>query len=191
MWSLLKAIVSLVSAVNELATATGNNTTATSLLSQRQFKANNLQIEANDLLAESNLLADQINEKLGRLLDRLSNLPDPDKISLLVTAEDGSMLTFKINLPAAPPEPNDIVGGELTVVIGTADPVVLSTTKDQTVVEGLQGNDGESVKASFAYLDDATPPNKSVHPSTIDVVLADTIPPADPGVLSLEVTGEE
>lgn len=98
------------------------------------------------------------------------------------------MLTFKINLPALPPEPNDIASGELTVTVNGSAPVVFPTAKAQTAVEGLTGNEGETVEAAFIWIDDAG--NKSQQPAALTVVLADTIPPADPGALALEVTSE-
>lgn len=181
MWSLLKAFAKLTAALVE-------NTLA--LMALREVTTE--QTRSNRTLTVN---IDALNQNIVKLIAVIQGpVADPDPISLLVYAEDGSMLVFKINLPGLPEDPNaakQITGGELTVMIGTADPVVISTAVGQAVVEGLKGNDGESVKASFAFLDTATPPNKSVHPSTIDAVLSDTIPPADPGILSLEVTGEE
>lgn len=98
------------------------------------------------------------------------------------------MLTFKINLPAEPTEPNDIASGELTVTIAGGTPTVMPTAKGQIEVVGLTGNQGDSVEVTFAYIDDAG--NRSVQPSGLNVVLSDTIPPANPGTLSLEVTAE-
>jgi len=101
---------------------------------------------------------------------------------------DYAVWSVKISLPPAPPEPNDIVSGELTVKIGDSAEQTIATTKEQTEVTGLEGAQGDRVLASFAYIDDAD--NPSEHPSTVDVVLSDTVPPADPGTLGLTVTGE-
>lgn len=99
------------------------------------------------------------------------------------------MLNFKILLPALPPEPNDIASGELTLTVGSGEAQVIATAKDQVEVVGLAGNEGEAVNASFVYIDDAG--NRSANASVMPtVVLADTIPPPDAGVLGLMITGE-
>lgn len=98
------------------------------------------------------------------------------------------MLAFKITLPPEPAEPNDIASGELSLTIAGGARVVIPTTKGQTEVTDLEGNDGDNVLATFAYIDDAG--NRSLVPSSIDVELSDTIPPANPGELALVVTGE-
>ena len=146
----------------------------------------------NSLLSairENTLALRALRLKVEELLERLRNLPDPDPISLTIVSEDGSMLNFKINLPALPPEPNDIASGELTVTVGSGEPQVIATAKEQVEVVGLAGNEGEAVNASFVYIDDAG--NRSANASVMPtVVLADNIPPADPSVLALEITGE-
>lgn len=121
---------------------------------------------------------------LQHVLDKV--LPNPGPLILVVTGENG-MLKFKIVLPALPPEPNDIVSGELTVTVDGAS-TVHPTTKDQTEVLDLEGNEDVAVTASFAYLDNKG--NKSVHPSTLSEVLTDDVPPPNPGELGISVTGE-
>jgi hypothetical protein len=130
----------------------------------------------------------QLTRAIEALLDVLKRPPNPKPISLTITAENQNVLTFTINLPASPPEPNDIASGELVVTIDGGAPAVFPTTKDQVGVEGLTGNQGVRVLASFVHIDDAG--NKSVTPASLDVVLNDTIPPADPGALGLTVTAE-
>ncbi len=132
----------------------------------------------------------EVSYQLDELLKRLFALPDPGPIFLSVTSEDQNMLTFTIHLPAEPAEPNDIVSGELTVTVANSAPVVFPTDKGQAEVSGLTGNQGDTVTATFTYIDDASPPNRSVHASVLNVVLNDTIPPPSPGNLSLEVTAE-
>jgi len=98
------------------------------------------------------------------------------------------ILTFKVQLPAPPAEPNDIVNGQLTIQIGTADPQVIITTKDQLEVEGLSGEQDTTVSLSFVYIDDSG--NVSTEPSTVVATLVDTFAPPDPGALGVVVTGE-
>lgn len=99
------------------------------------------------------------------------------------------MLKFKINLPALPPEPNDIASGVLTLKIGDGEEQTIPTTKYQAAVEGLSGEQGATVVASLVYLDDAG--NSSIEPAKLEAVLNDTIPPPNAGALGLEVTAEE
>ncbi len=190
MWNPFKAMANLITELRNNTTATAANTAA--LADSAAALADNTATN-RQLLSALGLMTvevDELNVKLAKLLDRLRDLPDPGPISLSVYLEDGSMLVFKINLPALPDPPGDIVSGELTVTIGGASPVVIPTTSGQAVVDELRGNQGDSVTASFAWVDDAG--NRSVHPSSIDgLVLNDTIPPPDPGALSLEVTREE
>jgi hypothetical protein len=160
MWTLFKSLSELLTALKANTSAVRQNMAAVVLLTVR---------------------AEQ-------LLDRLRNLPDPEPISLFVTGERDSMLSFKIQLPSLPEGPNDIASGELTVTIDGGAPAVFPTAKDATEVDGFSGNDGAAVRASFAYIDDAG--NKSTTPAVLDAVLSDTIPPSDPGALALLVTGE-
>lgn len=98
-----------------------------------------------------------------------------------------NMLGFKIVLPELPPEPNDIVSGELTVSIGEAEQII-TTTKEQTEVADLAGEQGAAVHVSFVYIDDAG--NRSEDASVLTETLIDTIPPAVPGALGLAITSE-
>jgi len=167
MWSLLGLLNRLIAALQATASALANNTLAVNL---------------------NTATGQQTNKLLAELLERLRNLPDPGPVSLTITAENQNVLTYKINLPSEPAEPNDIASGELTITVNGQTPAVVATTKGQTEVDGLSGEQGDTVEVTFAYIDDAG--NRSVHPSVLNVTLADTIPPADPGALGLEVTAE-
>ena len=135
------------------------------------------------------LLTKSING-LTTTLKRFFQLPDPGPLQIVVTGDSdmASMLGFKILLPALPPEPNDIVHGELTIQIGESTPSIIATAKEQTEVTGLSGEQDTTVNVSFVYIDDAG--NRSEDASTISEVLVDTIPPATPGALGLAVTSE-
>lgn len=182
MWSLPKLL-------NLLLLALRDNTEALGYGVGFVGRQNKLLQRSNELTISNNSLVLDLNIKIQKLLDRLRNLPDPGQISLSVTSENGTMLTFKIKLPPLPDDPGDIVSGELTIAVGAGEQQVIATTKEQTEVVGLTGQQGEQVNASYAFVDDAG--NRSAHPSAIaGLVLSDTIPPADPGALALEVTGE-
>ena len=135
------------------------------------------------------LLTSSING-LNATLRRLFQPPDPGPLQIVVTGDSdmASMLGFKILLPELPPEPNDIVNGELTVQIGEATPSIIATAKEQTEITGMSGEQGVMVNVSFVYVDDAG--NRSEEASTISIILVDTIPPATPGALGLTVTSE-
>lgn len=184
MWPFTRQPDEQTSAIRDLASAVRNNTGELHVNggALRQNSVTNAVLE-RQLKKTNQLLAD--------LIRRLSNIPDPGPLSLNIISEIENVLTFSIGLPSAPAEKNDIVSGALTVTIGSAEPQKIETTKDQTAVEGLKGEQGDLVLASFVWLDDATPPNPSTNPAVLSVVLSDTIPPADPGSLSLTVTGEE
>ena len=86
MWNPFTLMASLITELRNNTVATAANTAAV-----RQLNTN-----LGILIAE----ADELNVKLAKLLDRLRDLPDPGPISLTVTQENGTMLTFTITLPA-------------------------------------------------------------------------------------------
>ena len=175
MWNPFTLMASLITELRNNTVATAANTAAV-----RQLNTN-----LGILIAE----ADELNVKLAKLLDRLRDLPDPGPISLTVTQENGTMLTFTITLPALPDPPGDIVSGLLRVTVGDGAEQSFETTKEQTEVAGLTGEQGQAVNADFVWIDDAG--NKSANPSKLEnVILADTIPPPDAGALGLVVTAE-
>jgi hypothetical protein len=88
-------------------------------------------------------------------------------------------------LPA--PGASDVVSRELTVRIGTGEPMVAKLQGDVLVYSGYEGNDGDAVEGQLVDIDDAG--NRS-EARTFSFVLADTIAPAQPGEVGLKVTGE-
>lgn len=133
-------------------------------------------------------------DKLGELCRAFRRLfqhlclHNPGPIRAVLTGESDMLdITFKVQLPEEPTEPNDIVGGKLTVAIN-GEEQEFDTVKGQTEVDGLVGPQGAAVDLSFVYVDDAG--NESVQPSTASVVLEDTVPPANPGTLGVTITGE-
>jgi len=129
-----------------------------------------------------------IAHTLDKIYRKLSRPQPPERALLVVISENGNMLQFKITPPWDTAD-TDVVSAELTYTIGSADPVTATVLRGESL-EGLEGNDGETVHVDMLYVDDATPtPNKSTI-TPADYVLADTIAPAAPGEAVLEVTGE-
>jgi len=101
-------------------------------------------------------------------------------------------IKYVVNLPALPEKESDaaeIAGGQLTLKNGDQESVI-STQKDQTVVEGLSGEQNSTVDLSFVWVDDAGNPSDT--PLTASGVLLDTFAPVNPtGVLGITTVGEE
>lgn len=95
------------------------------------------------------------------------------------------MLQFKIVLP--PPGAADVVGRDLTVVIGSGEPTLQTLDGDALEATGFEGNDNDSVTATLVDVDDA---GNHSPPSTAQTTLTDTIPPPAPEALGFVVTGE-
>jgi hypothetical protein len=134
------------------------------------------------------VVLEEIRDALKLVASAITIPPKPGDLELSVTGESENMLNFNISLPAAPAEPNDIVKSVLTYKIGETDAVTVELEKTATEVADLQGNEGDVVDISFVYVDNAG--NQSQTPSTLQVTLVDTIPPADPGTLGVNVVGE-
>lgn len=124
--------------------------------------------------------------RLVKYVRRIAGAEHAGRLSISTISQAGSMLTFNINLPTNQDETT--VKGELTYTVGSSEPVSVETSLGQTVLSGLTGNHGDPVAASFVWIDNAG--NRSVTPSTLEATLLDTIPPGDPGQLSITVTGE-
>lgn len=117
-------------------------------------------------------------------------LTQPGALTLIAIGENGmDQISFQVQLPEPPPKPNDIVGGELLVVIGTTQLPPISTTLGQSVVSGdsLVGAEGTTGTAEFRYVDNAG--NRSA-PSTMPFTLSDTFAPVAPGTLGIIAVGE-
>jgi len=106
----------------------------------------------------------------------------------VVSSATSDTLRFNVQLPAMPPEPNDIDGGELVVAIDGEPQEPMATEKGQTVVEGFAGAPGTEVELSFVYLDSAG--NALDMPSVINQELVDTISPPDDGKLGIALGGK-
>ena len=111
----------------------------------------------------------------------------PGVLKIVFLGEDRNMIQFKVLLPALA-EGHDVASRELTVQVDDGEAVVHTVAADVLEVDGLSGPQDAVVSLSLVDIDDAD--NRSIEPSTLEAVLTDTIPPAQPGELSLVVTGE-
>jgi hypothetical protein len=123
-----------------------------------------------------------INKQMLKIL----RLRQPGIVFLVVTKENGSMLNFKLVLPA--PGAADVVSRQLSFQIanGTTQAHDLSGTTME--LDGLSGNDNDTVAGFLTDIDDA---GNASPTREFSFVLLDTIAPAQPGEVGLVVTSEE
>jgi hypothetical protein len=96
------------------------------------------------------------------------------------------MLYFTISLP--PVGATDVVERRLTVIVGSDDPISITPAVTDTESQEFGGEDNEPVHAELIDVDDAG--NQS-QPSVLDAVLADTLPPPQPGAMGIVLKREE
>lgn len=96
------------------------------------------------------------------------------------------MLVYQANLPALPSPLGDIVTQRLSVTSNDVSVLEVDLDTSATVSPEFKVNQGETVKLSMVYVDDADPANVSA-PSTQEFVARDTIAPSAPGAFG-EVT---
>ena len=95
------------------------------------------------------------------------------------------MLQFKLSLP--PGSAPDVVTQELTLKIGDADATVETFPVAQTETGQYEGAENAAIATSLVDIDGAG--NRST-PHNQTFVLADTVPPGEPGDVGLIVTGQ-
>jgi hypothetical protein len=121
----------------------------------------------------------------------------PGEISLVCIGENEMAIKFAIALPQPPEVASDwaeIVSGEVTVRIGDAEPIVVTTDKSLQMADPRRlvdvrfiGPQTTLVEMAFVYIDDAG--NKST-PVTAVQELRDTVPPVAPTSIGLVETEE-
>jgi hypothetical protein len=124
---------------------------------------------------------------IGRAILQALRLKKPGMVFLKVISQEGSMLSFKLSLPA--PGAADVIKRTLVIKIGDADPVTKELAGDALETELFEGEQDTAVVGTLVDSDDATPPNSS-DPSEFSFVLADTIAPPKPGQIGLSVVSE-
>ena len=126
----------------------------------------------------------------SRLVDAIKDLrfmsSRPGRLTIIEKEISMSLITFKVVLPEL--KDADVVSRELTVQVGDGAPQVVTLAKDAVEADGFTGEQDAAIHLSLVDIDDAG--NRSV-PSVLDSVLVDTFPPAQPGVMVLQETGEE
>jgi hypothetical protein len=133
---------------------------------------------------------DEILLKLNKVLEDIKALKftlayKPGSLTLIQTGETMDIISFKVVLPTVVDA--DVESRELSVKIGDADAVVTAVAKDAVEVNGLSGPQDAAIELSLVDIDDAG--NKS-QASVLNTVLTDVFPPATPGELSIQQTGE-
>jgi len=115
--------------------------------------------------------------------------PRPGVVSIRVAAEDETMLTFVVSLPAQTPEEFDVVSRKTEVTIGGVALEPQVTPVATTEIGPFQGQQGDTVTIKCWNVDDAG--NVSETASLFEDTLLDTFAPPAPGLLGIRVTGEE
>ena len=124
--------------------------------------------------------------RIEALLRRFVSPPRPGSLLVTLLREDSDMLVYQANLPALPDPIGDIVGQRFSVTANDITVLEVDLAVTDTVSPEFSVNDGDNVKLSLRYVDDATPPNLS-EASTQEFVARDTIAPSAPGAFG-EVT---
>lgn len=150
------------------------------------FATLNGQLAILRALAESAALATAALQELRKgLIEVKRKLPPATPGNLNVLDMKGNdmanTITFDIGLPPLAPN-NDVVNRELTVTIDGGTPDVRQLATTEAVVEGFSVPQGASVSLRLVDVDDGG--NRSL-PSSLDFVAADTVPPPQPGDLSV------
>lgn len=114
--------------------------------------------------------------------------PRPGAASIRVVAEDETMLTFVVTLPALTEQEFDVVSRRVELVIGgvEAEPQVVAA--DTLELGPFQGQQDQTVVIRLWNIDDAG--NQSETASLFEGVLLDTFAPPAPGQIGIQVTGE-
>lgn len=119
---------------------------------------------------------------------KVLRLRKPAQVFLVLVGEKDMSLEFKLTLPE--PGAADVKKGgkrELRVQIGAAAPETYTLPGTAMESETLVGPQGASVSGSLVDIDDVG--NRS-EPSEFNYELLDTIAPAKPGAVGLQVTAE-
>lgn len=113
----------------------------------------------------------------------------PGLVFLKAIREEKGMLIFTLALPAAV-DKDVLEGGKRKVVVsvGGKDPVTLELPGNAVATEELSGNDNDAVVGTLVDIDDAGNESPS---REFSFVLVDTIAPAQPGEVGLNVVREE
>ncbi|REJ65588.1 MAG: hypothetical protein DWQ31_16750 [Planctomycetota bacterium] len=115
-------------------------------------------------------------------------VPGPLRISTFKERHEMSQdyILFDVTLPALS-EPTDVVSRELKVFVDGDEADSRTAAAGDSVVTDLEAPQDAAVRLELRDTDDAG--NQSA-PSTIEFVAADTIPPTQPGEMSVTVVGE-
>lgn len=119
-------------------------------------------------------------------IKKILRIRKPGLVFLKVVREEDEMLFFNLALPAAGAA--DVVSRQVVVTIGTGSPQTLSLAATDLVTPELSGNDNDTVVGTLVDTDDA---GNASPAREFSFVLTDTIAPAQPGEVGLNVLREE
>jgi hypothetical protein len=127
--------------------------------------------------------------ELKRLLKDLLSKPIRPGLMYVLTLEEtmADKFTDRVILPLV--EDDDTESRELTVLVNGAVHAVVPVAKTDMETKIFDIPQGAAVRLELRDIDDGTPPNKS-DPSVREFEQADTIKPAQPGEMSVEVVEE-
>jgi hypothetical protein len=150
------------------------------------FNADARLLAAIESLADSTKNVVVILDDIANELDDIRfSLSRPGTLTLCLLEQNMSTISFKVALPQL--LDSDVVNRELSVQVGDLPPDVRTLPKDAIEEADYSGPQDAPVRLSLVDIDDAG--NRSIA-STLDAVLLDVFPPAQPGELALTVTGE-
>lgn len=115
--------------------------------------------------------------------------PRPGVVSIHVAAEDETMLTFVVAMPAQTEQEFDVVSRKLEIIVGGATLEPQEIPVATVEVGPFQGQQGDAVVIRCWNVDDAG--NVSETASLFEATLLDTFAPPAPGQLGIRVTGEQ
>ena len=118
----------------------------------------------------------------GELVNFLPPLaPKRPRVTLL--REDNDMLIYAINLQ--PPGAPDVVSRELTEIIDSGTPSIL------TVVDGQERGYAQGANVELRLVDIDDQGNRSAPSASLLFIASDTIPPPAPGAVGVTLLREE
>lgn len=110
----------------------------------------------------------------------------PGLVFLKAVREENGMLVFNLALP--PVGAPDVVTRKVVVTVGSGDPQTFDLSASDLVTPELSGSDNDPVVGTLVDTDDA---GNASPAREFSFVLTDTIAPAQPGEVGINVLREE
>lgn len=119
-------------------------------------------------------------------IKKILRIRKPGLVFLKVVREEDEMLFFTLALPE--PGAADVVSRQVIVTVGTGEPQTLNLSGSDLVTPELSGADNDTVIGTLVDTDDA---GNASPAREFNFVLTDTIAPAQPGDVGINVLREE